>query len=327
MRLRSIKRLLREWGLILCIAVIIIIATIIRPAFLSFGNIMNILRAYSTIGIASIGMTYVIICGGMDLAVGSTISLSAVITMMIVNLTVAGSHSPPHAVFIVIFTGLLVGAIVGLANGVIIASVNGRMGESFIITFAMQIVIAALAQALVKGTFQAASYSTGLFKQLGIGMTPILLFVVVAVIMQLLLTKTMFGRYMYFLGANMNAAKMAGIKIANVRIMAHVFCGACAGLAGVLIVSRVNSASPLQGVGYELEAMASVAVGGTSLAGGTGSVLKTVLGVLVIGVLLTALNILGVKSDAQLVARGSVIIFAVILDSWNKRAATKEAAK
>jgi len=318
---------LREWGLILVIVVITIVATIIRPAFLSLNNIMNILRAYSTIGIVSIGMTFAVICGGMDLAVGSTISLTSVITMMILNRTVIGSHSPAYSVFIVIIIALSIGAIIGLANGVIIASINGRMGESFIITFAMQVIIAATATATINGQFQPAHYTSGLIKQMGIGMNPILLFIIVAVIMQFILTKTMFGRNMYFLGANMNAAKMAGIKIANVRIIAHIFCGACAGLAGVLIVARVNSASPLQGIGYELDALAAVAVGGTSLAGGTGSVIKTVMGVFVIGVLLTALNILGVRSDAQLIARGTIIVLTIIFDSWNKRPVMKEAAK
>ncbi|MDR2021638.1 MAG: ABC transporter permease [Treponema sp.] len=324
--MRKLIWLLREWGLILCIAVIIIVATSIRPAFLSLDNIMNILRAYSTIGIASVGMTLVIICGGMDLSVGSTVSLSAVITMLLINATVSGNHSPAFAALLVVAAGLLTGSLVGLVNGGIIAAVNGRMGESFIITYAMQIVVAAAAQAVVKGMFQAASYSSGLFKQLGIGIVPVVFFLSVAAVMQFVLRKTMFGRHMYFLGANMEAARMAGIKIRNVRILAHILCGACAGLAGVLIVSRVNSASTLQGVGYELDAMASVAVGGTSLAGGTGSVLKTVLGVLVIGVLLTALNILGIKSDAQLIVRGSVIVLAVMLDAWNKRAAVKRVA-
>jgi ribose/xylose/arabinose/galactoside ABC-type transport system permease subunit len=319
-------RLLREWGLILCIAVIIIVSTSVRPAFLSLDNIMNILRAYSTIGIASVGMTLVIICGGMDLSVGSTVSLSAVITMLLINATVSGNHSPAFAALLVVVVGLLTGSLVGFINGGIIAAVNGRMGESFIITYAMQIVVAAAAQAVVKGMFQAAGYSSGLFKQLGIGIVPVVLFLSVAAVMQLVLSRTMFGRHMYFLGANIEAAGMAGIRIKNVRILAHILCGACAGLAGVLIVSRVNSASTLQGVGYELDAMASVAVGGTSLAGGTGSVLKTVLGVLVIGVLLTALNILGIKSDAQLIVRGSVIVLAVMIDAWNKRAAVKRVA-
>ena len=323
----ALKRLLREYGLALCILVIIVIATIIRPAFLSLDNIMNILRAYSTIGIASIGMTFAIICGGMDLSVGSTVSLSAVITMLVVNANVAEGYISLYATLFVILLGILVGAAVGLINGSIIAAVNGRMGESFIITYAMQIVVAAAAQAVVKGMFQAASYSSGPFKQLGIGFVPIAVFALTAIVMQVILTRTSFGRHMYFLGANMTAAKMAGIKTKQTRIFAHILCGACAGLAGVLIVSRVNSASTLQGVGYELDAMASVAVGGTSLAGGNGSILKTVMGVLLIGVLLNALNILGIKSDAQLIVRGSVIILAVILDAWNKREMVKEVVK
>ena len=325
--MNTIVRFLREYCLVLCILAIIVVATVIRPAFLSFDNIMNILRAYSTIGIASIGMTFAIICGGMDLAVGSTVSLSAVITMLVVNATVSGGISPFYAVFLVIILGILIGAAVGAVNGSIIAAVNGRMGESFIITYAMLIIVAAAAQATVKGMFQAAGYSGGLFKQMGVGISPILIFLVTAIIMQIILTRTTLGRHMYFLGANMKAAKMSGIKIKQVRILAHILCGACAGLAGVLIVSRVNSASTLQGVGYELDAMASVAIGGTSLAGGSGSVFKTVLGVLVIGVLLNALNILGVKSDAQLIVRGGVIIVAVILDGWNKREMMKEVAK
>ncbi|HWR22603.1 MAG TPA: ABC transporter permease, partial [Feifaniaceae bacterium] len=317
----------REWGLIIGIALIIAVATVIRPAFLSGNNILNILRAYSTIGIASIGMTYVIIGGGMDLSVGSTISLSSVIVMLFINATVVDGVSPVYAALLVLLIGTLVGAAVGAVNGCIMAAVNGRMGESFIITYAMQIVIAAAAQAVVKGTFQAAKYSGGLFKDLGIGLVPVLIFAAVAALMQLILMKTKFGRNLFFLGANMDAAKMAGIKIKSTRIMAHVICGACAGLAGVLIVSRVNSASSLQGVGYELDAMASVAVGGTSLAGGNGSVTKTVLGVLVIGVMLTALNVLGVNSNAQLIVRGIVIILSVILDAWNKRSKLKEVAK
>ncbi len=324
---KSVAAFFREWGLIAGIALIIIVATAIRPAFLSGNNILNILRAYSTIGIASIGMTYVIIGGGMDLSVGSTISLSSVIVMLIINATVVNGVSPIYAAFLVLLVGTLVGAAVGAVNGGIMAVVNGRMGESFIITYAMQIVIAAAAQAVVKGTFQAAQYNSGLFKDLGIGLIPVLMFVAVAVLMQFILMKTKFGRTLFFLGANMDAAKMAGVRIKSTRIMAHVICGACAGLAGVLIVSRVNSASSLQGVGYELDAMASVAVGGTSLAGGNGSVTKTVLGVLVIGVMLTALNVLGVNSNAQLIVRGSVIILSVILDAWNKRAKLREVAK
>ena len=223
--------------------------------------------------------------------------------------------------------GLAVGAVVGLIIGGIMALVNGRMGESFIITFAMQIIVGAVAQAVVKGQFQAAAYKSGLFKEFGMGFTPVLFFIIVAAIMQLILVKTQFGRSLYFLGANMSAAKMAGVRIKQVRIISHVLCGMCAGLAGVLVVSRVNSASVLQGQNYDLDAMACVAVGGTSLNGGAGSIVKTVLGVLVIGFLLTALNVLGVQSNAQLIVRGVVIVVAVILDTFNKQAKLKEVRK
>lgn len=314
----------REWSLILGILAITAIASFVRPAFLSGGNILNILRAYSTIGIASIGMTFAILGGGMDLSIGSTISLSAVITMMIVNKTALDGFSPFYAALLALLAGIVVGALVGAINGSIIAAINGSMGDSFIITFAMLIVIGAAAQAVVGGSFQAAEYQSGLFKSLGIGIVPVLLFIIVAGVTQFILSKTEFGRQLYFLGANKQAAKMAGIKTRQIRLISHIVCGICAGLTGVLIVSRVNSASPLQGIGYELEAMACVAVGGTSLNGGSGSIVKTVLGVMVIGFLLTALNVLGVRSNEQLVVRGSVIIIAVIMDIANKKAKLKE---
>ena len=326
---KGVVSFLREWGMILIILVITAVATFIRPVFLSGRNILNILRSYSTIGIASIGMAYTIIGGGMDLSIGSTISLSSVVTMLIINATsnVTERVSSPYAAVLVLFVGIAIGAVVGLINGAIIAAVNGRMGESFIITFAMQIIIGAVAQAVVKGQFQAAAYKSGLFKNFGVGIVPVLFFLAVAAIMQLILTRTQFGRNLYFLRANMKAAKMAGIQIGKVRMFSHVLCGMCAGLAGVLVVARVNSASVLQGTGYELDAMACVAIGGVSLAGGDGSILKTVLGVLVLGFLLTALNILSVQSNAQLIVRGVVIIAAVILDTINKRAKLKEVRK
>ena len=327
-RRTSLASILREWGLIVGIVIIIIVAVIVKPSFLNGENFLNILRAVSTIGIASVGMALVVIGGAMDLSIGSTISLVAVVTMMIMNSPAGVDPATSDGIAIVaLLAGTAIGALVGLINGAIMALVNGRMGESFIITYAMQIVIGAVAFAVVQGNFQAAKYPDGLFKSFGMGEAPIIIFLVVAVIIQLVLAKTSMGRNLYFLGANMDAAKMAGIKTKTVRVVSHILCGACAGLAGVLIVSRVNSASCLQGMGYELEALACVAVGGTSLAGGSGSAAKTVIGVFVIGVLATALNVMGVNSNEQLIVRGVVIIVAVMLDGFNKSAKLKEVAQ
>ncbi|MFA7539730.1 MAG: ABC transporter permease [Sphaerochaetaceae bacterium] len=326
-RKKKIVSFLREWGLIFAIVIITLVATIIRPAFLSGKNMLNILRAYSTIGIASIGMAYAVIGGGMDLSVGSTISLTAVITMLIINNATVATVAPASAALLALLVGILLGALVGAVNGAILAVVNGRMAESFIITYAMQIVVGAIAQAIVKGNFQAAQYRSGLFKQFGMGFTPVLFMIVVAVVMQFILVKTKFGRSLYFLGSSMKAAKMAGLKVKQVRFLAHLICGMCAGLAGVIVVSRVGSASVLQGQNYELDALVCVAIGGTSLDGGSGSILRTVLGVMVIGFMMTALNILGVQSNAQLIVRGAVIVVAIALDVLNKSMKLREVAQ
>ncbi len=326
-RQKKIVAFLREWGLIFAIIVITLVATIIRPAFLSGKNMLNILRAYSTIGIASIGMAYAVIAGGMDLSIGSTISLTAVITMLIINNATVATVAPASAALLALLVGILIGGAVGAINGTILALVNGRMAESFIITYAMQIVVGAIAQAVVRGNFQAAQYRSGLFKQFGMGFTPVLFMIVVAVVMQFVLAKTKFGRSLYFLGSNMKAAKMAGLKVKQVRFLAHLVCGMCAGLAGVIVVSRVGSASVLQGQNYELDALVCVAIGGTSLDGGSGSIVRTVLGVMVIGFMMTALNILGVQSNAQLIVRGAVIVVAIALDVLNKSMKLREVAQ
>lgn len=323
----SLKSLFREWGLIFIILIIVIIATTQRPAFLSGKNLVNILRSYSTYGIAALGIAFTIIGGGMDLSIGSTVSLSAVVTMLIINGTTTDRVTPAYAAFIVLGVGILIGAVCGAVSGGIIAAVNGRMGESMIITYALQIIIAAVANGIVKGQFQAAAYREGLFKTLGTGVIPVLFFVVLALILQFVLSRTVFGRHLYFLGANMQAAKMAGIRTRLVRFVAHVICGACAGLAGVLVVARVNSSSISQGLNYEMDAMACVAIGGVSLDGGSGNMGKVVLGAIVLGVLLNALNLLGVQANPQLIVRGAVIILAVILDVWNKKAKLKEVAQ
>ena len=322
----NLQNLFREWGILAVIIVIVIVASIRQHAFLRPSNLVNILRSYSTIGIAALGMAYTVIGGGMDLSISSTVSLSAVVTMLIINGTCSDRYSPVYATFLAFLAGAAVGAVVGSVAGAIMAAVNGRMGEAFIITYALQIIIASVANGVVNGRFQAAEYRGGLFKEMGKGVVPILVFLAIAAVMQWILTKTEFGRELYFLGANLKAAKMAGIRTRKVRFLSHMICGICAGIAGVVVVSRVNSASISQGLNYEMDAMACVAIGGVSLDGGSGSILNTVLGVVMLGVLLNALNLLGVQANAQLIVRGAVVIIAVILDTWNKAAKTKGAA-
>ena len=147
----NFKSFFKEWGLIFFILIIIAIASAKRTAFLSGSNLINILRSYSTIGIAALGMAYTVIAGGMDLSISSTVSLSAVLTMLVINATTVDRVSLDYASFVVLLIGIVVGATVGCISGGILAAVNGRMGESFIITYAIQIIVAAVANAVVNG--------------------------------------------------------------------------------------------------------------------------------------------------------------------------------
>lgn len=311
---------IRSYILMISLIGMIIIVSIIEPAFMTGENMVNILRQYSVIGVCALGVTFVLIEGGMDLSLGSNVSLCSVVAISVMNyMDNIGLDTDVAAIFAIILA-VAVGFGVGLANGTILAAVNGRMGESFIVTYSMQIMIAAVALLVTGGQFRTADFDEGVYTSLGTGWWPIIIFVLLIVILQFVLTKTRFGRQVCYMGANMNAAKMSGINTRKLRPLNYGLCGACAGLAAIMVTARVTSASPLQGVGYELDAIAAAVVGGTSLTGGSGSIIKTALGVLVIAVLGNALNVMGVNANAQLVVRGAIIILAVGIDVWNRQA-------
>jgi ribose transport system permease protein len=159
------------------------------------------------------------------------------------------------------------------------------------------------------------------------GFAPIACFLALAAVMHLVLAHTRFGKQISFIGANIDCARMSGIKVGKLRVITYGICGACAGFASIIVTSRVFSASPLQGNGYELDTIAAVVVGGTSQTGGTGGIINTIVGVLVLSVLGNALNVMGVDANAQLLFRGAIILIAVGLDMWNKAATQKGVAK
>jgi ribose/xylose/arabinose/galactoside ABC-type transport system permease subunit len=264
------------------------------------------------------GMTFVIVAGSIDLSVGSVVSLSGVVCISIINKFGADGWA--------IFTAISSGAIVGLINGLIISKIKGRIGESFIITYGMQTAVAALALIYSGASFMNGE-GDGFHRVIGKGSGPIIIFIVLAIILHFILTKTTFGRKVYFMGSNSLAAKMSGINVTNITIIIFVIAGVTAALASVVLSSRVNAASPVSGKGYELEAIAAVVVGGTSMSGGKGGVINTVIGVIVIGVLGNALNILNVTAYPQMMIRGVIIVLAVALDVWNQRTRNSELAE
>lgn len=298
-------------GILFAIIILIIITGIIQPEFFAWSNMINILRQISVNGIVACGMTVCIMSGCYDLSVGSIVSMTGVFAILAIN---AGYND-----IICILIGLGIGVIAGIFNGALISAINGRGGEAFIITYGTQTVLAAIALFPSKGLFIAGRVPEGLFKMMGLNNAPIYIFLVVALILHFVISKTQYGRKLCFIGNNMDAAKMSGIRVKFNRITYYAISGLLAGLAGIVLCSRVTSSNPTAGTGYEMNAIAAVVVGGNSASGGSGSIIRTVVGAIVIGIMGNALNILGFSTNYQLIVKGLLIVLAVALDILSKK--------
>lgn len=295
-------------GLIL----LVIIISALNSAFLEPSNLFNLLRQVSINGLIAFGMTFVILTGGIDLSVGSTLALSSA---MVAILMVSGVDS-----IIALLLGCIFGAVLGAVNGLLITL--GKMAP-FIATLATMTVFRGLTLVITDGnpiTNLNGSYAFQLFGRgyfLGIPVPAVTMFVTF-IILYILLHKTVFGRQTYAMGGNEKAAFISGVKVNKLKIMIYSLAGLMSAMAGAILTSRLNSAQPTAGMSYELDAIAAVVLGGTSLTGGKGRILGTLIGVLIIGVLNNGLNLLGVSSFYQQVVKGVVIIIAVLIDRKNK---------
>lgn len=295
-------------GLIL----LVIIISVLNSGFLEPSNLFNLLRQVSINGLIAFGMTFVILTGGIDLSVGSTLALSSA---LIAILMVSGVDS-----MIALLVGCILGAILGAINGLLITL--GKMAP-FIATLATMTVFRGLTLVITDGnpiTNLNGSYAFQLFGRgyfLGIPVPAVTMFITF-IILYIILHKTIFGRQTYAMGGNEKAAFISGIKVNKLKIMIYSLAGLMSAMAGAILTSRLNSAQPTAGMSYELDAIAAVVLGGTSLTGGKGRILGTLIGVLIIGVLNNGLNLLGVSSFYQQVVKGVVIIIAVLIDRKNK---------
>ncbi|MEB6169516.1 ribose ABC transporter permease [Staphylococcus pseudoxylosus] len=295
-------------GLIL----LVIIISVLNSAFLEPSNLFNLLRQVSINGLIAFGMTFVILTGGIDLSVGSTLALSSA---MIAILMVTGVDS-----IVALLIGCIFGAILGAINGLLITL--GKMAP-FIATLATMTVFRGLTLVITDGnpiTNLNGSYAFQLFGRgyfLGIPVPAVTMFITF-IILYIILHKTVFGRQTYAMGGNEKAAFISGIKVNKLKVMIYSLAGLMSAMAGAILTSRLNSAQPTAGMSYELDAISAVVLGGTSLTGGKGRILGTLIGVLIIGVLNNGLNLLGVSSFYQQVVKGVVIIIAVLIDRKNK---------
>lgn len=291
-------------GLIL----LIIVVSILNPSFLDLSNLLNLLRQISINGLIAFGMTFVILTGGIDLSVGSILALSSAF----IALMITSGVDPIIALII----GVLIGFVLGAVNGLLVT--KGNMAP-FIATLATMTIFRGLTLVITDGnpiTNLGDSYLFQLFgKGYFIGIpVPAVTMIIVFVILLIILQKTTFGRHTYAIGGNEVAAKISGIKVNKIKILIYGISGLMSALAGGILTSRLNSAQPTAGTSYELDAIAAVVLGGTSLTGGKGRIVGTLIGVLIIGVLNNGLNLLGVSSFYQQVVKGVVILIAVLID-------------
>ncbi|QBQ63717.1 ABC transporter permease [Actinobacillus indolicus] len=316
------KDLLRKMAALAGLVLLVIFFSVTNEFFFTSNNIMTVGLQTSTIALIGIGATCVILTGGIDLSTGSVVALSGVAAAMIVN---AGVPVPLGMVL-----GILVGGICGLVNGILVTQMKL---PPFIATLGMMMVARGLAlyvtnAAPVSGMPEsfAALGNGALFKIVEEGPNglpkvvfagipyPVIIMIFITVLFTFALTKLKVGRYIYAIGSNEEAARLSGIKTNVVKIYAYVASGLLSGLTGVILASRLVTAQPNGGVAYELDAIASAVVGGTSLMGGVGTIPGTLIGSFIIGVLRNGLNMNGVSSFVQMIVIGLVIIVAVSLD-------------
>ncbi|MGP6159250.1 MAG: ABC transporter permease [Vulcanimicrobiaceae bacterium] len=308
-------------------AVVIVINVFSHGSFLTPGNLTNVLRQITYNAILAVGQTFVIITAGIDLSVGSLIELTGVVMASFAN-----AIPLDNGFLLVIATvavGLAVGCTAGLINALPVVKLNL---PPFITTLAMMLMARGLAFKLAHGRPVPVNSSAfdsmgtgflfgGLLRPIGLPGLPIavLWMVSIVAVFAIVLGRTRFGRYVFAIGGNEEAARLAGINVALCKTMVYVISGGCAAVAGLLLMARFSSGSPNTGIGSELQSIAAVVVGGTSLMGGRGSVIGTFLGALFIGLLNNAMNLLGIESYTQDIVLGAVIVAAVIVDELRKR--------
>jgi ribose/xylose/arabinose/galactoside ABC-type transport system permease subunit len=305
---------IRELGILLAFVVVLVTLMILSPtAFARPANLLNIIKQASINGILATGMMFVIVSGGIDLSVGSIVALTGVIAASF-------AHPGEYPLIVPIVLSVLAGLAAGFLNGVGVAYGNI---PPFIVTLGSMTIIRGLALIYSKGQpiFGVTDEFEALASGFVFGTIPYLViyFLVITAISAFILTKTVYGRRVYAVGGNEITARVSGVSVKRIKIAVYSISGLLAGVAGLLLASRIVSGNPTSGQSYELDAIAAVIIGGVSMTGGSGKWYGTVIGALMIAVIGNGLDILNVSSHFQLVIKGAIIIVAVLLDMKGKK--------
>jgi len=317
---KRFKEYIRSYALFIIFIVLCVILAFASETFLKPNNIINVFRQISINGILALGMTFVIILGGIDISIGSVAAVSGVVASLVLDMN--GTLAIPA-----ILAGILSGGVMGMIIGFLVAKMKIA---PFIASLAMMTIARGLALVIAGGVPHSIYNET--FLAIGNGYLwpkltatsisfpiSVLIFIVCIVIVATILYKTKFGRHVYAVGGNQEAARASGVKVDRVKFLTFVINGLLCGVAGIVLAARITSGQPAAAAGYELDAIAAVIIGGASLAGGAGKVGGTIIGALIIGVLNNGLVLLAVSSYYQQIIQGVIIAGAVILDSRTKR--------
>ncbi|MBS4207527.1 ribose ABC transporter permease [Bacillus sp. FJAT-50079] len=307
------KNIIQQSRLFWVLLLFIIIASIVSPNFTQVDNIINILRQVSIVGIIAVGMTFVILTGGIDLSVGSIVAVVAVVSA---QLLAAGIP-----IFLVLILGALLGALIGGINGLGVAKWNI---PPFIMTLGIMVAATGFALTLANGQPISLGKAATSFYWLGGGSflglpVPVWIFILVVFSSIIVLKYTSFGRNVYAVGDNKEAARLSGINVKLTEFSVYSICGFLSSITALILISRLTVGEPTAGTGYELDAIAMVVIGGTSLAGGQGGVIGTVFGAAIIALISNILNLMGVNPFTQQIVKGAIIVLAVYLETRRRK--------
>ncbi len=309
------KKLLTDYLVLVAIALLVIVTVIVEPKFLTGDNLTNIMRQFGPLSLVSLGMTLVIIGGFIDLSVAGIISLVAVVTVSLID---------KFGQFNALVIGLTLGAALGCLNSIILLTAGATtQAKALFITYGMSAVFSAVALIYTDGSTLHMSWLTTpqtLYTAVGSGTVGVfsvsfLVFLVCLAALYIFQTKTYSGRSISYTGGNMTAAELSGIPVKRSVVLIYTISGLMAAISAVVLFSRITTAAPIIGKGYETNAILSVVVGGTTLKGGKGSVLRTTLGVMLVTLMSNCMNLLGVAPYMQVVLKGTILVVAIWLDN------------
>ena len=303
------QHVISKYALLLVFIILCVVFTILSDSFLTIGNITDVVRSNSISGLLAVALTYVMISGGIDLSIESVTALTGI---------VAGSLS--FNPVLAVITALAIGVFIGLFNGLLLVKTGV---QPFIFTLAMSRLLRGVILIFTKGANiydVGNSFKTIARSSLGPLPTPIIIFSVIVIITYLALNKAKYGRYVYAVGGNEEAARLSGIKTRKIKVSTYLISSVLAALAGIMLTSRVAAAETNAAEGWALDAVSAVVIGGTSLKGGQGGILNTLLGIFIIAVLNNGMVLINVPSNYNQFIKGALILVAVLLDVGNRKA-------